>query len=323
MTNEDFIRLIDRYLAGQATMEETRLVETFFESQENKQSLPDLGVSESMWQGIAVAIQEEEAMPVTRAHSWRSLAIIACSLIAVAFLGYFGYHEYAIGSKELITKTAPNGEKSIITLTDGSKVFLNSGSSISFPRVFDKSVREITLKGEAFFEVTRNPQQPFIVKAGNLTTRVLGTSFNIQAFDSNDISVSVATGRVQVTADSYAGSPQNGSQHSVYLDPSQQVSYQNHQFNVSYVEIENIVSWKNNTLRFDETPLSTVGAILTRWYDVEISFDNDDIVNCRINGQYKGQRLEEVLRSIRYMYNIEYEIINPNKIILYGKGCKN
>ena len=322
MTNEDFIRLIDRYLAGQATMEETRLVETFFQSQEKKQSLPDPRVSESMWQGIAVAIEEEEAVSVARSHSWRSYAIIACSLIAIAFFGYFGYHEYARSTSELITKTAPNGEKSIITLTDGSKVFLNSGSSISFPRVFDKSAREITLKGEAFFEVTRNPQQPFIVTAGNLVTRVLGTSFNIQAFDSNDISVSVATGRVQVTQHPYAGSSQNGSPQTVYLDPSQQVSYQNHQFTVNYVEIDKIVSWKNNTLRFDETPLSTVGAILTRWYDVEIGFDNNDIVNCRINGQFKGQRLEEVLRSIRYMYNIEYEIINPNKIILYGKGCK-
>ena len=62
-----------------------------------------------------------------------------------------------------------------------------------------------------------------------------------------------------------------------------------------------------------------MGAILTRWYDVDISFENNDIVNCRINGQFKGQRLEEVLRSIRYMYNIEYEIVNPNKIVLLWK----
>jgi transmembrane sensor len=322
MTNEDFIRLMDRYLTGRATMEETRLVEAFVESQERKQRLPDQGVSDSLWQGIAVAIQEEEAAPVAHAHRWRGYAIIACSLIVIAFFGYFGYHEYARSTRELITKTAPYGEKSIITLTDGSKVFLNSGSSISFPRVFDKSAREITLKGEAFFEVTRNPQQPFIVKAGNLVTRVLGTSFNIQAFDSNNISVSVATGRVQVT-DSSEGASQSESAQTVYLDPSQQVSYTNNRFNVSYVEIEKIVSWKNNTLRFDETPLSTVGAVLTRWYDVEISFDNNDIINCRINGQFKGQRLEDVLRSIQYMYNIQYEIINSNKIVLYGKGCNN
>jgi ferric-dicitrate binding protein FerR (iron transport regulator) len=323
MTKEDFIRLVDRYLAGQATMEETRLVEAFFESQEKTRSLPDVSVSESLWQGISIAVQKEEAATVGSAHGWRGYAIIACSLIAIALFGYFGYHEYVRNTRELITKTAPYGEKSIITLTDGSKVFLNSGSSISFPRVFDKSAREITLDGEAFFEVTRNPQQPFIVKAGNLVTRVLGTSFNIQAFDPKDISVSVATGRVQVTQDLNDSASKSGSPRTIYLDPSQQVSYQNHQFTVSNVEIDKIVSWKNNTLRFDETPLSTVGAILTRWYDVEISFDNNDIVNCRINGQFKGQRLEEVLRSIRYMYNIEYEIVNPNKIVLHGKGCKN
>lgn len=322
MTNEDFISLIDRYLAGQATAEETRLMEAFFEAQEKKQRLPDPKTSDTLWQGISAAIQEESPADIY-SNTWRGYAIIACSLIVVAIFGYFGYHQYGRSTEELITKTAQNGEKSIITLTDGSKVYLNSGSSISFPRVFDKSVREITLKGEAFFEVTRNPSQPFIVKTGELVTRVLGTSFNIQAFDANDISVSVATGRVQVSQGSFEAGKPGGPSQTIYLDPLQQVSYQNHRFTLSYVDIEKTTSWKNNTLRFDETPLSTVGAILTRWYNVEIGFSNNDIVNCRINGQFKGQQLEEVLRSIRYMYNIEYEIKNPNKIILYGKGCKN
>ncbi|HTF21540.1 MAG TPA: FecR domain-containing protein [Chryseolinea sp.] len=322
MSNEEFNRLIDRYLAGQTTVEETRLMIAFLEHQEQKKSVPDPTVSEALWQSIAAAI-EAEPVAVPGSHAWRGYAIVACSLMVVAIFGYFGYHEYARKASELITKNAPYGEKSIITLTDGSKVFLNSGSSISFPRNFDKSAREITLTGEAFFEVTRNPRQPFIVRTGDLITRVLGTSFNIQAFDANDISVSVATGRVQVTQGSNDGVSQSGNSQTIYLEPSQQVSYQNHHFTLSFVDIEKTISWKNNTLRFDETPMSAVGSILSRWYDVDISFDNNDIVNCRINGQFKGQRLEEVLRSIRYMYNIEYEIITPNKIILYGKGCKN
>jgi ferric-dicitrate binding protein FerR (iron transport regulator) len=232
-----------------------------------------------------------------------------------------GYHEYATHARELVTRTAPLGERVTITLVDGSRVFLNSGSSISFPKVFDNSVREITLEGEAFFEVTRNPKQPFIVRTGDLVTRVLGTSFNIEAFNNDDISVSVATGRVQVTQG--VGDSQDEISQTIFLDPSQKVSYQNHRFTLSYVDIEKTIAWKNNTLRFDDTPLSTVVATLARWYDVSIIFDNNDIINCRINGQFKGQRLEEVLRSIRYMYNIEYKMTNSNKIVLYGKGCKN
>lgn len=319
MTDEEFVRLIERYSAGQATETEKRLMDAFFEIQERKQPNPDPMISEAMWKQIAATI-EVEPLRKTRPFAWRGLMTIACSLIFVAIVGYFGYHQYATDATEVITKTALPGEKSIVTLADGSKVYLNSGSSISFPKVFDKSLREITLEGEAFFEVVRNPQQPFIVRTGTLVTRVLGTSFNIQAFSDDDINVSVATGRVQVTQ-GVEGS-EDGLSQTIFLDPSQQVTYQNHRFTLSYVDIEKTTAWKSNTLRFDETPLSTVGAILSRWYGVTIAFDNTDIVNCRINGQFKGQQLDEVLRSIRYMYNIEYEITN-NKVKLYGKGCKN
>jgi len=320
MTDEEFVQLIERYTSGQVTEGERRLVDAFFEGNERKQPEPDPMVSEAMWQHIAAAV-EHESMPGARSNARRSLLAIACSLLVVAVLGYVGYHRYATDSKELITKTALPGEKSIVTLADGSKVYLNSGSSISFPKIFDQSAREITLEGEAFFEVVRNPEQPFIVSTGDLVTRVLGTSFNIEAFSDDDIKVSVATGRVQVSQG--GDGSQEDSPQTIFLDPSQQVTYQNHRFTLSYVDIEKATAWRSNTLQFDETPLSTVGVVLSRWYGVTIAFDNADIVNCRINGQFKGQQLEEVLRSISYMYNIEYEITTPNKVILFGKGCKN
>ena len=321
MTNEEFDRIIDRYMADQATNEEKRLIESFFESQERRQPKPDKETSAELWRNIEEAIQEP--VPASSSSLRRATAAIACSLIVITILGYFGYHRYKNDKEELITKTAANGERSIVTLTDGTKVYLNSGSAITFPKVFNNSLREVALTGEAFFEVTKNAQQPFIVRTGDLVTRVLGTSFNIQAFESDDISVTVATGRVQVSQESaLAGSSQQRSPQTILLDPSQRVSYHNHRFTLSYVDIDKAIAWKDNTIRFDETPLSAVARTLERWYDVNITFDNNDIVNCRINGQFKGQQLHEVLRSIRYMYNIDYEIINPNKIILYGKGCK-
>lgn len=319
MTNEEFNRIVDRYMSGQATESERKLIEAFFEAQERKQRDPDPDISGAMWQNIEASLEA----PAVNRHRWRNLFIIASSLIVVCLLGYVGYHEYAGNMRELITKTAPFGRKSMMTLSDGSKVFLNAGSSISFPRTFDNSIREVTLEGEAFFEVTPNPQQPFVVRTGEVVTRVLGTSFNVMAFDDNDISITVATGRVQVFQ--YLERTGFLSEPSEYivLDPSQQATYQDHRFLVSKVDVKKSIAWRDNTLRFDETPMSVVAATLERWYDVKIAFDNADIVNCRINGKFKDQRLEEVLKSIRYMYNIEYEIRNPNQIILYGKGCKN
>jgi hypothetical protein len=100
-------------------------------------------------------------------------------------------------SKEtkFITSSTPRGQKSLITLPDGSRVFLNSESSISYPEFFSKDKREISLTGEAFFDVTRDENRPCIIHSGNVVTKVLGTSFNIQAFDGKDILVTVATGK--------------------------------------------------------------------------------------------------------------------------------
>lgn len=326
MTNEEFNRIIDRYLAGQATPEEKRLMEAFFEGLERKQGAPDAVASEALWRSIASSITDPEPEPdpepETKRNHWRSLALVAGSLIVACTLGYLGYYMLQSKASELITKSAPNGEKVIVTLTDGSKVILNSGSSISFPRVFDDSRREINLEGEAFFEVTRNEQQPFIVHTGELSTRVLGTSFNIQAFDQNTISITVATGRVQVSRDPEHRNGSGEPLESVFLDPSQQVVYQNHHFTVNQVDLTKSIAWKDDILEFDDASLASVVSTLERWYDIDIVFENDEIVHCRINGRFKGQRLEEVLRSIRYMYKIDYEILTPNKITLYGKGCK-
>lgn len=318
MTDDEFVQIIERYASGQATEGEKRLVDKFIDSNERNQADPDQEVSETMWRHISASVEKEPVSAFSR-RPWRILAV-ACSLLVISVVSFLGYQEYAGKTEEVITRTALPGEKSVITLTDGSKVYLNSGSSISFPKTFGKT-REITLEGEAFFEVVRNPEQPFMVSTGDVVTKVLGTSFNIEAFSKDDIRVSVATGRVQVSelTDASHESPAR----TIFLNPSQQITFQNHHFNLDSIDIEKVTAWKSNTLRFDDAPLSVVGVLLSRWYGVTISFDNADIVNCRITGQYKDLQLEEVLRSIRYMYNIEYEMTNPDTIKLSGKGCKS
>src|SRR5690349_17029314 len=123
MTDEEFVQLIERYTSGQATEGEKRLMDAFFEGNERKQPEPDPLVSQAMWQHITSAV-EREPVPGVRPNSRRNLLAIACSLLVVAILGYFGYSRYATESTELITKTALTGEKSIVTLADGSKVYL-------------------------------------------------------------------------------------------------------------------------------------------------------------------------------------------------------
>ena len=206
-------------------------------------------------------------------------------------------------------------------MNDGSRVYLNSSSTLSYPATFPSDKREVFLEGEAFFEVIRNENRPFLIRSGNITTRVLGTSFNVNAFDANNISVSVANGKVQVDVDDASGTASSPSKSVVLLPDQQAIYHKQNGLTIASIDVERFIAWKNNTLHFEDASLQEVAAVLERWYNVTIEFDDPRIEKCRINGQYKNQTLNSVLKSIQYMYKINYEFSEGNKLKLYGKGC--
>jgi len=323
MTKEEFEALINRYLAGEATARDEQIIDEFFASQERKNSPVDHDVRESMWASI-----EDRIFPRTAAYGARRSsgiwvrAAAFVSILLIAFLGYTYVDEWfgADQSTPWVTLDTPFGQKSIVTLPDGTRIFLNGGTVVSYPEVFHPDKREVKLSGEAFFEVAADPHHPFVVQTGHVTTEVLGTSFNIQAFPGRDISVTVATGKVQVET---GKETEPGSQR-VVLKPNEQAVYQSGKtgFTVSEVDLGKYLAWKDNTLLFEDASLEEVARLLERWYNVTIEFDNDVIRNCRINGRYKDQSLERVLQSIAYMYDIEYRFTFPNKVRLNGPGCR-
>jgi transmembrane sensor len=340
MTQEEFNKLIDKYLSGQASKTEQRLIDDFFKAQEKKQTLHHYKLSEEMWTSIenrihrisepaAENLREGISSPkrTVKKYSFRRVMVPVVVLIALALSGWYAFQRGMFETNQAsdrITSLAPRGQKSIITLSDGSRVYLNSGSSIAHPAVFERGKREIELSGEAFFEVTPDGKRPFIIHSGNLTTRVLGTSFNIRAFDKNEISVTVATGKVQLEInDTLSHRSAERLSVPVMLFPNQQAVYKTGTGIVtSEVQVEQFIAWKNNTLYFEGTSLEDAAVMLERWYNVTIDFANEDIRQCKIYGQYRDQTLMEVLGSIRYMYQIDYRFDEENKIELNGKGCK-
>jgi transmembrane sensor len=234
----------------------------------------------------------------------------------MAALGWLSPH-----SVELLSSTTSRGQKLIITMNDGSRVYLNSSSMLSYPATFPSDEREVYLEGEAFFEVVKNENRPFLIHSGNITTTVLGTSFNVNGFDANNISVSVATGKVQVNIDDASGDTTNPSNSAVLLPNQQAIYHKQNGLTIASIDIESFIAWKNNTLRFEDMSLQEVAVVLERWYNVTIEFDDLGIKKCRINGQYKDQTLKSVLESIQYMYKINYAFSEGNKLRLYGKGC--
>jgi transmembrane sensor len=312
-------------LLGQASQSEIDLVDNFLNAQHLEKS-SHADVTQEIWSSIQNKIKDErEAQKTfyTRSAFQKSVRI---SLVMILVLTVFSgiYFSGYFTTRQWLTVSTKPGEKLILTLPDGSVAYLNSASSISYPEKFHSIQREVTLNGEAFFEVSKDEQKPFSIRTGHVTTKVLGTSFNISAFQNQKISVTVATGKVEVSTDKeIIDSNKNTTYTRTIITPGQQALYDPafKKLSTKEVNIEPYLAWKNNTLQFDNTSLNEAADILQRWYNVTIEFENESLKHCQLNGQYKDQSFIHVLESIQYMYNIEYTLQSDRHVVLRGKGC--
>jgi transmembrane sensor len=210
-----------------------------------------------------------------------------------------------------ILKSVPKGQKSKISLPDGSIVFLNSESSIKFMDNFEVN-RTIHLFGEAFFEVAKDENHPFEVITDRLVTTALGTSFNIKAYEnSSKIEVSLATGKVKI-AESINNSL-------IEISPGEGISYlpTKGELELQTVDIRSVLNWKDGILQFEKLPLPEVIEILERWYGVDIEvigINPSKTVKC--TGKFKpNEYLSNVLDALGHSIEFNYKI-NQKKVTL-------
>ena len=210
-----------------------------------------------------------------------------------------------------------------ITLNDGSVVTLEHGSKLIYPEKFEADKREVTLEGEAFFEVVKNPAKPFLVYARNVRAKVLGTSFRIRAFDKN-VQVMVKTGKVAVFTQNNEKESESEKQ-AIVLTPNQQVAYQSssNRFNKSVQEVPTLLttSVKIRDLHFDDAPVATVFNALKDAYGIEIIYDEDVLKNCTLTTSLTDEPLFEKLTIICKTIGATYRELDA-KIIVTGRGCK-
>ncbi|KAJ1604389.1 hypothetical protein OJ253_3713 [Cryptosporidium canis] len=204
----------------------------------------------------------------------------------------------------------PRGSKVIdMQLSDGSHVWLNSGSSITYPVVFVGRERKITVDGEAYFEVAHNASKPFIVTKGETSVQVLGTHFNVNAYsDESDIKITLLEGSVRVN---------NGSANKL-LKPGQQAQVDAGTVTVKKdADIEKAVAWKDGLFNFRNDRLRNIMPQIARWYDVDVIYENSDVQNIIITGEIeRTANLSEVLKILTYL-KIDYRI-EGRKLILKG-----
>lgn len=226
----------------------------------------------------------------------------------------------SIGKIRKNTIRVPYGKNLSLTLQDGSTVMLNSGSSITYPSSFEgMETREISLAGEAFFEITKNPKQPFIVKTKNMYTRVYGTVFNVLAYDEDDRSeVVLVEGSVGV-----GGNYDQLTKNVQMLKPSQKASNiigEDAGFLIEDVDVSPYISWTKGILAFENELMEDIIKRLQRQYDIRIENHYSELSNKRFTGMFDEESIDRVLRTIQahteFSYEIENDLIiikNPNK----------
>ena len=200
-----------------------------------------------------------------------------------------------------ILKEAPLGMKITTKLPDGSLVYLNSGSKISYPEEFQGQTRKVSLEGEAFFEVKHNPKKPFLVNMGDNEVRVLGTSFNIRSYAIDSaVYVSVASGRVSYSIPS-------GDE--VILEPDRMATYIPSKGSLTTDEVNELQAfgWKSKELYFNDLTLDKVVTELERWYGVEIIYDGLASKGT-YSEKFSNPTIKEVLQSLSFVYRFEFTI---------------
>ncbi len=206
---------------------------------------------------------------------------------------------------------APPGVKSNLTLQDGSKVILNSGSQLKYVKNFEPHQRELELFGEAYFEVATHPERPFKVKTGNVTTRAIGTSFNIKAFQNEDIDIALVTGSVAVELEI------NSNESQVILRPGEKVNInqQNQQLIKGSFDTDTILAWTRKTIVFEQSTINSIVRTLENWYGVEIHLVNNPPKTMAISGKFQDQSLKNVLIGLSHSANFNFEI-NKDQIYI-------
>jgi transmembrane sensor len=198
----------------------------------------------------------------------------------------------------------PRGGEYQLTLSDGTKVWLNSETTIKFPVVFSSNSREVyLLNGEAYFDVTENKNSPFIVHTSKMDVNVLGTSFNVRAYsDEKETTTTLVSGKVQVReADSKA---------EYTITPNEQASLTGSGMNIRKVDVNRYIAWKNGRIFFEGNTLEEIFNDLGRWYDIEVDFEDSAASDLRFSVDVERyDNLSEILEILELTQKVEFKVV--------------
>lgn len=238
----------------------------------------------------------------------RAAAIFLLPLLMAGMYLYLNLH--ADGSPQTIRHIVPAGEKSKVILNDGTSIWINSGSTLSY-RPNSERVREVFLTGEAFFDVVKIPDKPFLVKTRNYTVKVYGTRFNVRTYDDMTGSETVLKeGMITIFLKD---------EKAVDLKPGQRFFLNGEKkYSVSYVNPDLYLNWKDHILKISNEPLKDLIVRMERWYGVKITVENfERVKQLRYTLTIKTESLREMLELMNYVTPFNYEINGEDVVLKY------
>lgn len=350
MNNEQLnYQLIARYLADKCSKEEEQIIKEWARKANNKEKLEqfkriwDAAENKAQNDGISVHTRDEwnrlqerfasegtetsatkvrsvnDTFRSTSLHSMtqRVVRVAAIFLLAglISVVAYQNWYqpEPAGPAKPVLREiSTEKAQRANLTLSDGTHVLLNAGSTVKVPSRFDTELREVYMQGEAYFEVVSNPEKPFVIYSRNSRIEVLGTSFSVRSYDEDgQVRVVVKEGQVSLTS-----ADANNSEEAT-LAANEVGWYQLDTNTISTAEVEDMqlyMSWRDGYLKFKNEPMENVAKDFERRYGVEVSFDDPEIKQLSLTAYLKSRSLQNVLDVIATSLDIRYEL-NDNKII--------
>ena len=327
--------LLKRYVEGQCTADEVYRVEAWYASLDNGKIDSHEFDQPRHLQKVQKLIDHPAEInlpsePVGKVRplltTWVRYAVAAMVLL-IAGLGTFLY----LPKNE--TKTGQlagdvsliNTQKRVIRykLPDGSLVWLNPNAQLRYSAgAFSATGREVSLEGEAFFDVTKDPTRPFLVRSHALVVKVLGTSFNVKSTpDQSRYEVSVVTGKVSVSIPN-----SRGQEKAVLLLPRQQAVFETSSDQLTAIELPKsqaqVSTWQPVSLTFQDERLGTVVKQLEKKFGVSIRLTNPNLANCRLKATFDNNRLSEILEITTQMLEATYQM-QGDSILIEGEGCTN
>ena len=313
MNIEQLGDIMQRYLDGTATDEEKNRVRQWLQERPEDHSRPDpqhrQAAQAAIWQSFTVRTgwQPSPARTVSLTRKWLAYAAAIAVLAACAFWLNASMQRPSPSSSQTIAALPGSHKK--VTLPDSSVAHLFPGATITLPANYNAKARHIALTGRVFFEVKPDPARPFLVAAGQVVTRVLGTSFEVTAPDSLHASITVRSGKVGVQ---YEGRPL------AELTSGKRLRFhaQLNDFTIDEVNAALLCEWWNNGMVFNQAPLSEVVQSLSDWYNVPVVITNprwkQETVTVRIRHQSCSDAVSLLSQTLGFQFKKE-----NNRIIIY------